>query len=212
MYAPPFFQTDRASSLAFAEARGFGLAVAPTDAAPMASPLPFCIGYAADGSPRARFHVARGNPLGQLAEAGGNWLLAVTGDDTYVSPDWYASHDQVPTWLYESVHLSGPVRTFTGDELNSHLDELSEKFEKWLLPKPIWTTDKVTPARHKQLVKAIIGIEMQVEQVTGSRKHNQHKSDADHVAISRALRAQDAPSAQSIAQHMIAARPQLAYE
>jgi transcriptional regulator len=52
--------------------------------------------------PKLEFHVARANPLGSMAEKGGTWLVAVQGHDAYVSPDWYASADQVPTWLYEA--------------------------------------------------------------------------------------------------------------
>lgn len=212
MYAPPFFQMDRSSSLALAEARGFGLLVACDGGAPLASPVPFCVSYTDDGSPRARFHVARQNPLAKLAESGGTWLLSVMGDDTYISPDWYASEAQVPTWLYSNIQLSGPVRTLTPAELESHVDELSEKFEKWLLPKPPWTSAKMPPGRFKQMTKAIVGIEMQVESVIGTTKHNQHKSDADHLAIAKALAQQAGEAPRAIAQGMVAARPQLGYE
>jgi len=53
------------------------------------------------------FHVARNNPLAKLADGKSQWLMAVTGADAYVSPDWYVSPDQVPTWLYQAVHLTG---------------------------------------------------------------------------------------------------------
>ena len=111
MYTPPPFKYDRAASLAFAEARGFGLACAWDGRKPVASPLPFYLTSANDGTPRAAFHVARHNPLVKLANGTTSWMLAVTGSDAYVSPDWYVSPDQVPTWLYQSVHLTGPVRT-----------------------------------------------------------------------------------------------------
>ena len=41
MYTPPMFKPDRAASLAFAEARGFGLVCAWDGAKPIASSLPF---------------------------------------------------------------------------------------------------------------------------------------------------------------------------
>ncbi len=78
MYTPQPFKPDRAASLAFAEARGFGLACAWDGGKPIASALPFYLTYAADGTPRALFHVARHNPLVKLA-GGVPWLLAVTG-------------------------------------------------------------------------------------------------------------------------------------
>ena len=56
--------------------------------------------------------------------------MAVNGPDAYVSADWYASPDQVPTWLYQAVHLTGPVRALHGDELGPHLDVLSAKLRR----------------------------------------------------------------------------------
>jgi transcriptional regulator len=212
MYTPPAFKTDRAASLAFAAERGFGLVVACDGEKPLASPLPFHLSYASDGSPRVGFHVVRQNPLAALAATGGTWLISVTGAHCYVSPDWYASADQVPTWLYESVQLSGPVRAQTASALRPHLDSLGEKFEGWLAPKPHWSADKVTSGRREMLMKAIVGIEMMVETVEGSFKLNQHKADADHVAVAAALARQADPGSREIAARMIALRPHLSYE
>ena len=87
-----------------------------------------------------------GNALAALANGKSNWLIAVNGADTYVSPHWYASPDQVPTWLYQAVHLSGSVRVMSGQELALHLDALSAKFEGWLAPKPSWSTGEMAAA------------------------------------------------------------------
>jgi transcriptional regulator len=205
------FKPDRAASLAFAEARGFGLACAWDGARPIASSLPFYLASADDGTPRAAFHVARHNPLVKLADGTTSWLLAVSGDDAYVSPDWYVSPDQVPTWLYQVVHLTGTVQKLSDDELAVQLDTLSDKFENWLAPKTPWTSSKMTAARLEALKKAIVGLVMNVEDVEGSFKLNQHKSDADHVAIAAALTQQRDEPSQAIGRQMVALRPQLEY-
>jgi len=75
------FKPDRAASLAFAQARGFGSVCAFDGSQPVASSLPFCLGYADDGTPQAAFHVARNNPLAKLADGKSRWLMAVTGAD-----------------------------------------------------------------------------------------------------------------------------------
>ena len=208
MYTPPMFKPDRAASLAFAQARGFGLACAWDGAKPVASSLPFYLTYAGDGTPQAAFHVARHNPLIKLADASTPWLLAVSGADAYVSPDWYVSPDQVPTWLYQSVHLTGPVRLLSDEELSVQIETLSDKFEKWLLPKKPWTSGKMTAGRLEAMKKAIVGLVMTVEEVEGSFKLNQHKSDADYAAIANALREGDA-DAKQISHLMRQARPQI---
>jgi transcriptional regulator len=203
------FKPDRAASLAFAEARGFGTVCAWNGAKPIASSLPFYLSYAADGTPHAAFHVARQNPLAKLADRTSSWLMAVNGADAYVSPDWYASRDQVPTWLYQAVHLTGTVRQLSDSELGSHLDALSAKFENWLAPKLPWTSSKMTAGRLDAMKKAIVGLVMTVEEIEGSFKLNQHKSDVDHTAIATELARQPEAAAQVLAAAMRALRPQL---
>jgi len=208
MYTPPMFKPDRAASLAFAQTRGFGLVCAWDGKKPIASPLPFYLIFADDGTPRAAFHVARHNPLAKLAGGTASWLLAVTGADAYVSPDWYVSPDQVPTWLYEVVHLTGTVRTLSDEELAEQIETLSAKFEDRLLPKKPWLSSKMTAGRLDAMKKAIVGLQMTVEEIEGSFKLNQHKSAADYSAISTALASQGDADAAEIAGLMRAARPQ----
>jgi len=211
MYTPPMFKPDRDASLGFAQARGFGTVCAWNGNKPIASSVPFVLTSADDGTPLAVFHVARGNPLASLADATSSWLLAVNGADAYVSADWYLSPDQVPTWLYQATHLTGPVRRLPEDELGPHLDMLSAKFENWLAPKPPWTSSKMTAARLDSLKRMIVGLVMAVEEIEGSFKLNQHKSDVDHVAVSDALTLQPDAGAQQLAHAMRALRPQLSY-
>ena len=208
MYTPPMFKTDRAASLAFAEARGFGTACAWHGKCPIASSLPFYLSYANDGAPMALFHVARNNPLAKAADGVTPWVLAVNGADAYVTPDWYVSADQVPTWLYQAVHLTGPVRPMSETELVVQIDTLSAKFEDRLAPKKPWTSAKMTAARLEALKKGIIGLAMQVEVVEGSFKLNQHKSEADFAAVAEGLAAMTDHGSQSIARTMREVRPQ----
>jgi transcriptional regulator len=211
MYTPPMFKSDRAASLAFAQARGFGTVCAWDGHKPIASSLPFYLAFADDGMPRAAFHVARHNPLVKLAGGTAPWLLAVNGADAYVSPDWYVSPDQVPTWLYQIVHLTGTVRILSDDELAEQIDTLSAKFENRLLPKKPWTSSKMTAGRLETLKKAIVGLVMTIEEIEGSFKLNQHKSDVDHAGVTNALALQDYAGAEAIGEQMVALRPQLDY-
>ena len=208
MYTPPPFKSDRTASLAFAEARGFGTVCAFDGRKPIASQLPFYLTSADDGTPLALFHVARGNPLVQLADGASSWLLAVNGADAYVSADWYVSADQVPTWLYQSVHLTGTVRKLGEDELAAQIDTLSAKFEGRLAPKRPWTSAKMTSARLETLKKAIVGFVMTIEEIEGSFKLNQHKSEVDYAAIADALAAQPDAGSHQIAGLMRGTRPQ----
>jgi transcriptional regulator len=134
----------------------------------------------------------------------------VNGPDAYLSPEWYVSPDQVPTWLYETVHLSGEVRVLPGS-LDA-VERLTERFEKPSGGAAPWDVGRVTPGRLSVMLKAIVAIEMEVEQIEGSAKLNQQKSDADHVAVVAGLRATGDPMAAQIADRMVALRPHLSYE
>jgi transcriptional regulator len=66
----------------------------------------------------------------------------------------------------------------------------------------------MTAPRLEALRKAIVGFVMTVEEVEGSFKLNQHKSETDYAAVSGALAEQADPDAQHIAHLMREARPQ----
>jgi transcriptional regulator len=208
MYVPPASRIDRAASLAFAAARGFGLACAHDGDKPVASPVPFHIEYGRDGTPLICFHLARHNPLIGLADGVSPWLFAVSGPDAYVSADWYVSPDQVPTWLYQAVHMTGSVRPMMGSQLAEHLGLVSARFENELAPKRPWTMDKMSAGRREAMMKGIVGLVMSVENIEGSFKLNQHKSDADHVAVTAALALQKPTAAGDLSDAMRAMRPQ----
>jgi transcriptional regulator len=66
----------------------------------------------------------------------------------------------------------------------------------------------MTAGRLDAMKKAIVGLVMTVEQVEGSFKLNQHKSDVDHAAITNALALQADAGAQQLAGTMRELRPQ----
>ena len=208
MYVPPAYEIDRARCLAFASAHGFGLTCAFDGSKPLASHLPFHLEYASDGTPRLLFHVARGNPLVGCADGRRSWLVAIQGHHSYVSPHWYVSPDQVPTWLYQAVHLTGTARLMPADELRDSLGALSAQFESSLAPKPAWSMAEMSAARREAMLRAIVGIAMTVESVQSSFKLNQSKSEADCRSVAAALAAQENDGARTIARLMIEMHPQ----
>ena len=107
-------------------------------------------------------------------------VLAVSGPDSYVSPDWYGTDtaDQVPTWNYVAVHIRGTLRRRPDETLRAHLDALSARFENELRPKAPWTPAKVSPDQLATLMRSIMPVELSVESVDGTWKLNQNKDDS----------------------------------
>src|SRR5437879_11332654 len=87
-------------------------------------------------------------------------------------------------------------------ELAAQIEALSAKFEERLLPKKPWLSSKMTAGRLEAMKKAIVGLEMTVEEVEGSFKLNQHKSETDYAAIAGLLVSQADAGPQQLARLM----------
>lgn len=185
MHPNPVFRTsDHAADIAFARERGFGvLAVGDGAGVPHLSHVPFLL--SGDGT-TAELHLVRSNPIARSVSDRAGARLAVSGPDGYVSPDWYGLHDQVPTWNYVAVHLTGTLERRPTDELLPMLDRLSETFEAQLAPKRPWTTAKMTEAARDKLLRAIVPYVLRVDAIDATWKLNQNKTPgARHGAADR---------------------------
>ena len=187
MYVPPVFKVDDATALAFVEARGFGMVVAVDGVMPKAVHVPFLRVRGADGKLRLEMHVARANPFHDLVARAPAVMIAVSGPDAYISPDWYVAKDQVPTWNYIAVHLRGRAIIMPAEATLGHVDRLSAAFEERLLPKPPWRSEKMTPAKRAAMLAAIVVLEIEVDGFDATWKLGQHKSRADRIEVARNL-------------------------
>ncbi len=177
-----FAWTDRAELLAFVADVSFAQIFASTPAGPMVVHAPVIV----TGDGHLRFHIARRNRIAAHLD-GATALVCVTGPNAYVSPDWYGTEDQVPTWNYLAVEAEGPVRRLSGDELIAQSDALSAAHEARLLPKRPWTRAKMAPGRFEAMLPAIAGFEMQTAELRGTRKLNQNKDSAARAGVIAAL-------------------------
>lgn len=134
------------------------------------------------------FHVARNNRAAEFLE-GARAFLSCHGPNGYVSPDWHQNRDQVPTWNYVAVEVEGPLRQLSTEELAQQLDDLSYEQERLLAPKPPWTRAKMTPGVFEKLLRVIVGYELVVEEMRGTRKLSQNKSLTDRDTVAAGLNA-----------------------
>lgn len=177
MHPNPAFHTQEVqANLDFARARAFGvLAVASGEAAPMLSHVPFLLD---DDGALVHLHLVRSNPIARALRKGTlNARIAVSGPDSYVSPDWYGVDDQVPTWNYIAVHLTGEIELRPQEDLHALLDRQSAHFEFQLAPKTPWTTAKMSDGVMESMTRQIVPCAMRVTGVDGTWKMNQNKPD-----------------------------------
>ncbi|MEQ9258413.1 MAG: FMN-binding negative transcriptional regulator [Roseovarius sp.] len=171
---PAFRQSPEARNLGFARETGFGLLCVGNEGAPLVSHIPFLLSE--DGK-RAEFHLVRSNPIVRNLSEPRPARLAVQGPHSYVSPDWYGIDDQVPTWNYIAVHLTGRAELTPEADLHDLLDRQSALFEPRLAPKPQWTSAKMSDGVMERMMRQIVAAVLHVEEAQGTWKLNQNKSD-----------------------------------
>lgn len=195
---PAFRQDPRDKNLAFARARGFGILTLNGAEGPLAAHIPFLLNKDASF---AELHLARSNPIAR-APLPAPALIAVSGADAYISPDFYGPHsevpDQVPTWNYVAVHLRGTLEPLPDDALHPHVDALSAAHEARIAGKRPWTSAKMSEGALPRMLRMILPFRFRVTSVEGTWKLNQNKTPEIRARAAQAL-SQGDPAAQEIA-------------
>lgn len=182
---PAFRAESEARALAAARDRGFGVLTIAPEGRVLAAHIPFLL-----GDDRIEAHLVRSNPVARaLRDGPAEALLAVSGPDGYISPDWYGEADRVPTWNYVAVHLRGHLALLPQESLRPHLDRLSAAFEARLAPKPPWSADKMTPDALEGLLRQIVPVELTGLSVESTFKLNQNRTAPARLAAADALEA-----------------------
>ncbi|RTL35487.1 MAG: FMN-binding negative transcriptional regulator [Burkholderiales bacterium] len=137
-------------------------------------------------------HVARANPVWRVPQPS---LLVFGGPQAYVSPGWYPSkqvHGKVvPTWNYAVVHARGtPVIREDAASVLRIVSQLTDTHEA-TQQRP-WQVGDAPPDYIEQMLRAIVGIEIPIEQLVGKWKVSQNRSGEDRAGVAAGLRAQDA--------------------
>ena len=133
-----------------------------------------------------RGHLARANPQWRQFNPAVPALTIFTGPNAYISPNWYPSKAEhgkaVPTWNYAVVEAQGPMRVIEDtEELRQLLAELTAQHEA-SQPKP-WKLEDAPEDYMAAQLKAVVGVEIPVQKLTGKWKMSQNKSEADRAGV-----------------------------
>lgn len=189
MYTPPHFKVDDlAAKHELIEARPFGTLVVALDGGRLeATHLPFLLDRTAGALGSLRAHLARANPSWRAFDGTSEVLTIFMGVEGYISPDWYESPQQVPTWNYDAVHAYGIARPLDDQATIRLLDDLTARHEHELRPKTLWTTAKLEDDYFAKLRRAIVAFEIELTRLEGKAKLSQNKTAADVEGAASAL-------------------------
>ncbi len=178
------------------------------DGYPLASLLPVIWEPAgSDTGGRLVMHMAKANQHWKAIQPGTPALATVTGPEAYVSPAWYATKAEhgkvVPTWNYSAVHFTGRVTVIhDADWLREAVSWLTDQHEagRETAGHEAWSVDDAPDTYVTGQLRAIVGIQVEVEKVEAKAKFSQNRSDQDRSGVVAGLRSEQPGSARGEAQ------------
>lgn len=178
MYTPSRFQeTDNEKIFAFVRANPFAALVSNDGKRAIATHLPLELEQ--DGGKLFLIgHVARANPQWRTITQNPEVMAIFNGAHVYISPRWYAaSLENVPTWNYTVAHVYGKPETIENrDTLFQAVKKLVDRYEAG----SDYSLEKVAPEYVEKLLKAIVGIRVEVTKIEVSFKLSQHHREFPH--------------------------------
>lgn len=206
MYLPKHFeQADATTLAALMLERPLATLVVPTPAGPTADLIPLEFHPSLGPHGTLRGHVARANPLWR--HAGVSALAVFQGPQAYVSPNWYPSKREhgkvVPTWNYTMVQARGTLRAIEDAPwLRLLVGRLTDRHES-SQPEP-WKVSDAPEDYVRQMLGAIVGIEIELTSLQGKWKVSQNRATPDRLGVADGLVAGGATPADDNARAMAA--------
>lgn len=184
MYLPKHFETSEAEKIwEIIEAYPFATVMSfDEENQPFFSHVPLLLKKSKAGFSLVG-HVAKRNPQWMHFKNNPKSKILIHGPHTYITPQWYLSGRDVPTWNYVAIHIDGSAKLIEDyDGLIGLLKALTEKFESgssnpWEFELP---DDLLTP---ETLCSAIVGFEITLEKIDAKFKLSQNRVNADKEGV-----------------------------
>ncbi len=189
MYLPKHFSPNEESRVRkLIEQNAFVTILSyPKDMSPFINHLPIIFSAKPNEDKILIGHMAKRNPQWTHFKENPNATVIVQGPHTYITPKWYKSGRDVPTWNYAVAHLQGKVELMESfSEQLEVLKQLTYFFEKsypnpWEFELPDDLLDETA------LTSAITSFRFKIEKVDAKFKLSQNRSAADKSGVIEGL-------------------------
>ncbi len=182
MYPPPHHQVDDIDKMiAVIKQYPLGMLVSVKDNKPFLTHIPFIYN---NKTGRLVAHIDKSNPQLETLQNGASVTVVFKGPDCYISPSVYTSENQLPTWNYIIVHITGNVQLLNNPEAaKQSMITMTEFLEK---PDHKFILHKDNP-KMEQFVNYIQTFEIEITNWEGKFKLSQDKSEVDQEHAKQAL-------------------------
>ena len=210
MYIPPINKVDDWEEIVrfVASVRAADLVTVNPEGLPVATLMPMVWEDAFSDAMtygRVVMHMARGNDQWKSITPGTQGLAILHGAQAYISPTNYSNketdHKVVPTWNYQSVHLSGTLEVSEDIELLRQIvTNLTTQHES--RREVQWHAEEADPHYFELQLKGIIAVILRVTKVEAKSKISQNKSLEERGRIVEDLFNSGIPGEEIIAAEM----------
>jgi transcriptional regulator len=198
MYISPEYQMDKPEEiLGFMRQYNFACMVSSLDNKLVATHLPFLLQHHEDELVLFS-HLAKANPQAEQLE-NQEVLVIFSEPHAYISPTWYTSSPNVPTWNYVAVHAYGQIRVLDAQATLELMEKTVQHFEPTHKAN-FW--DNLPPNYRKSLLEELVAFELTITRIDAKKKLNQGKKKEDQENVIQALKATQEPLAVEIARLM----------
>ncbi len=200
MYIPKQFSiTDLEKILAFIKKNSFATMISNNHQTPVATHIPIEVEYDDKGSFFLVGHISKANEQSEYLKQHNTVLVIFSSYNHYVSSTWY-DHENVPTWNYLAIHVTGNAELIDGDDLLPYLSKQTDKYER-SSENPLHL-DTLSTDYLKSQLNGIVGIKINVTNIQAAYKLSQNRDPHNFNAIISELEKINSENSLGIASEM----------
>lgn len=184
MYIPPHFKIDDQDELIrFMRENMFATLVSNSVEGIIATHLPILVGD--DSQPLKLIgHMALANPQWKSFADSREVLVIFQGPHAFISPSYYNTLQNVPTWNFTAVHAYGIAKSFPDD--STKLNALANLFQH-TEPNAQHQWDTANSDYRTRLLGGMIAFEIAVTRLQGKYKLSQNRARDEQERIATSL-------------------------
>lgn len=201
MYVPKHFELgNQAAQMDLIRQNSFATLVTGANGTMTATHLPLLLENDAS-TPTLVGHMARMNDQWRQFDEKIETMAVFQGPHAYISPNWYATPNRVPTWNYTAVHVYGmPQIIDDPEQVIGVLEQMVSTFESDATGN--WSMDTLEPKAVTAMMRGIVTFRIPIQRLDAKHKLSQDKTDLDIAGAIAGLRKQNDPQALKIADLM----------
>lgn len=200
MYIPSIYKNSDINEVKnFIDENGFAIVITAENSQILATHIPLLLDVNKDGNSILVGHISKSNPQSKIFKTETPVLVIFNGPHSYISSSWY-DHENVPTWNYIAVQVSGKVSLQSENELFESLKKIVDKYEKDST-NPVSLETMSENVINKNL-KGIIGFEISVDKIEAAYKLSQNRDEKNYNSIIENLNSKSETSSNDIASEM----------